>query len=152
VLLYQVVKCRNPKGLRLEEPMRDVFDQHTEMDHHGDVRGGRGKLMCLHELELDGIIVRMLVKTPCRKIIKKLRALFLAFYRSVEEEPDSSSTDEDERERDLRVQEAIQFQEVAKKLSSSEWILEMINGYLSSKWDVDDDGSLHKTSVRLKIE
>jgi hypothetical protein len=152
VLLYQVVKCRNPKGLRLEEQMRDVFDQHTEMDHNGDVRGGRGKLMCLHELELDERIVRKLVKTPCRKIIEKLRALFLDFYRFVKEEPDSSSTDEDERGRDIRVQEAIKFQEVTKKLSSSEWILEMINRYLSSKWDVDDDGSLHKTSVRLRIE
>lgn len=152
MLLYQVVKCRNLKGLKLEEQMREVFDQQTEMDHNGDVRGGRGKLMCLYEVELDGITVGMLVKTPCRKIIKKLRTLFYAFYRSAEEEPDSSSTDEDERGRDLRVQEAIQSQKVAKKLSSSEWILEMINRYLSSEWDVDDDGSLHKTRIRPRIE
>ena len=33
-------------------------------------------------------------------------------------------------------------------LRSSEWVLEMINEHLSSKWDVDDDGSLHKTILR----
>jgi hypothetical protein len=152
VLLYQVVKCRNSKGLRLEEQIRDVFDQHTEIDDNGDVTGGTGKRMCLHEVELDGRIIRKLVKTPCRKIIEEFRALLLDFYRSAKEEPDSSSTDEDERKQDLRVQKAIQFQEARKKLSSSEWILEMISRHLSSKWDVDDDGSLHKTSVRPRIE
>jgi hypothetical protein len=49
---------------------------------------------------------------------------------------------EAKRERDPRVREA------AKNLSSSEWILEMINGHLSSKWDVDDDASLQKTVLR----
>jgi hypothetical protein len=149
VLLYQVVKCWNSKGLSLEEQIRNVFDQHTEMDHDGNVTGGTGKVGCLYKLELSERIVRKLVKTPCRKIIEELPALFLDFYLLAEEgsnlsgDSDSggSSTTENERKK---------VQEATKKLSSSEWILEMINGYLSSKWDVDDDSSLHKTSVRLR--
>jgi hypothetical protein len=129
--------------------MRNVFDQHTEMDHNGNVTGGTGKLGCLYKVELGERIVRKLVKTPCRKIIEELRALFLDFYRLSEEgsnlsgdsDSDCSSTTENERKKG---------QEATKKLSSSEWILEMINRHLSSKWDVDDDGSLHKTSVRLR--
>ena len=123
--------------------MRDVFDQHTEMDHDGNVRGGTGKLYCLYKIELDKGIVRKLVKTPCRKIIEELRALFFDFYRFSEDSDSDSSTDEDLR---------VKAQEATKKLRSSEWILAMISRHLSSKWDVDDDGSLHKTSVRLRIE
>jgi hypothetical protein len=158
VLLYQVAKCRNSKGLSLEEQMRNVFDQRSEMDYNGNVTGGTGKLMCLHRIELGGKIVRNLVKTPCRKIIEELRALFLDFYLfasvgpNISSDSDDSSTDEDEWRQDLRVQKATQVQEATKKLSSSEWILEMISRHLSSEWDVDDDGSLHKTSVRLRIE
>ncbi len=160
MLLYQVVKCQNSKGLRLEEDMRHVFDQQSEMDRNGNVTGGTGKLMCLHKLELGDRIVRKLIKTPCRKIIEELRALFFDSYLFAEAGPsltedsdsDGSSADEDERKHDLRVQKATRFQEATKKLSSSEWILEMISGHLSSEWNVDDDGSLHKTSVRLRIE
>jgi hypothetical protein len=152
VLLYQVVKCRNSKRLSLEEQMRAVFDQHTEMDHDGIVTGGSGKLLCLHKGKLGETIVRMLVKTPCRNIIEDLRDLFRDFYLFTEEVPDlpeGSDLDdlpiqEDERGQGSRVQ----VQEATKKLSSSEWILETINRHLSSQWDVDDDGSLHKTMLR----
>ncbi|KAF8502737.1 hypothetical protein F5888DRAFT_1115378 [Russula emetica] len=149
VLLYQVVKCRNSKGFSLEEQMRYVFDQRTERDHNGNVTGGEGKLMCLHRIYLGQKIVRMLVKIPCREIIEDLRTLFRDFYVFADEDSDSedSPTNEDEREQDLRVQKATQAQEVTKKLSSSEWILEMISRYLSSNWDVDDDGSLHDASA-----
>jgi hypothetical protein len=156
VLLYQVVKCRNSKGLSLEEQMQNVFDQHTEMDHDGIVTGGKGKLLCLHNWELDETIFRRLVKTPCRKIIEELRALFRDFHlfakvatkRSEDSDSNGSSSDEDERDQDLRVHKATRVQEATKKLSSSEWILEMISRHLSSEWDVDDDGSLHKTTLR----
>src|SRR6202008_4431855 len=57
-------------------------------------------------------------------------------------DPDIRLIYEAKRERDPRVREA------AKNLRSSEWILAMINGDLSSDWDVDDDGSLHKTVLR----
>jgi hypothetical protein len=52
VLLYQVVKCRNSERLSLDEQMRAVFDQHTEMDHDGIVTGGKGKLFCLRDGDL----------------------------------------------------------------------------------------------------
>jgi hypothetical protein len=146
VLLYQVVKCRNSKGLGLEEQMRNVFDQHTEMDHNGIVTGGKGKLFCLRDGELNLSVVYNLVKTPCRDIIEDLRTLFHDFYLHI---PAHETRDSDallvydtKRKQDPRVQEA------TKNLSSSEWVLEMINRYLSSEWDVDDDGSLHKTVLR----
>ena len=150
VLLYLVVKCRNSKGMSLGQLMRSVFDQHTKRADNGIATGGEGKLYCLYKVDLGERTVRKLVKTPCRYIIEELRRLFHDFYHSDETVLDlsensdsgSSSTDEDERER------AIQIREASKKLSSSEWILEMINRYLSSEWDVDDDGSLNKTVLR----
>ena len=156
MLLYQVVKCRNSKGLNLEEQMQNVFDQHTEIEQDGIVSGGNGKLFCLRDGELGKTIVQKLVKAPCRKIIEELRALFRDFHAfdkvvpNVSEDSDSDglSFDKGEREQDLRVQKVTQVQEATKKLSSSEWILKMIGWYLSPKWDVDDDGSLYKTMLR----
>jgi hypothetical protein len=118
--------------------MRNVFDQHTDMDRNGNVTGGKGKLLFLHNEEFDKTMIRTLVNTPCRKIIEKLRSLFRDNY-FVEGADDSDSDDpvfETKR------------QKATGKLSSSEWILEMINEHLSSKWDMDDDGSLHKTELR----
>jgi len=153
VLLYQVAKCRDSRGHGLEEQMRNVFDQHTEMDRKGNVTGGKGKLLCLsRNWELNERTVKKLVKTPCRQIIEELRALLHDFYLFTRAVPDLSgdsdsddpSVHEDERDRGLRMR----VQEAAKKLSSSERILEIINERLSAKWDVDDDGSLHKTLLR----
>ena len=154
VLLYLVAKCRNSKGLSLEEQMRFVFDQHTEMGHNGIVTGGDGKLLCLHKAKLGEKTVWKLVKTPCRNIIEELRNLFCDFYLFVEDSPDDPEGSDSgefpvhEDEQGSRDQKAIRVREATKKLSSSEWILGMINRYLSFKWDVDDDGSLHKTMLR----
>ena len=84
------------------------------MDVSGNVTGGKGKFLCLHNGELSKNTVRNLIKTPCRKIIDKLRAFFRNFYLfaeavpnlSEDHDPDGSSTDEDEREQGLRVQKA----------------------------------------------
>jgi hypothetical protein len=156
VLLYEVVKYRNAKGPSLEEQMRDIFYQHTEMDHNGIVTGGKGKLFCPREGELGERTVRKLIKTPCRDIIEDLRALFCDFYLFVEVAPslseDSDPGDlpvyEDERKKGSQVQKATRVREATKELSSSEWILGIISRHLSSEWDVDDDGSLHKTVLR----
>ena len=153
MLLYLVVKCRNLKGLNLEEQMRDVFDHHTEMDHNGVVTGGRGKLLCLRNGELGEKTVWKLVKTPCRNIIEELRDLFCDYYLFAELEPEDSEdgdfpVHEDERLQGSRNHKSIRVRQATKKLSSSEWILEIINRYLSFKWDMDDDGSLQKTTLR----
>jgi len=89
---------------------------------------------CLHNEKFDKTIIRTFVQTPCRKIIEKLRSLF----RDVNYFGGGS---------DDSVFETIR-QEATEKLRSSEWILEMINEHLSSEWDVNDDGSLHKTVLR----
>jgi len=115
------------------------LNQHTDVDRNGNVTGGKGKLLCLHNEEFDKTTIRTLVNTPCRKIVEKLRTLFRDINYSVEGADDSDSDDlvfETKR------------QEATKKLNSSEWILGMINEHLSSKWDVGNDGSLHKTVLR----
>ena len=146
MLLYQVVKCRNSKRLSLERQMRNVFDQHTEVDHNGIVTGGEGKLFCLRDGALNPFVVHDLVDTPCKDIIEELRTLLHDLYRHIPPDairnPATLLILEAKRKQDPRVQEA------TKNLGSSEWILEMINRYLSSKWDVDDDGSLYKAVLR----
>ena len=139
VLLYLVVKCRNITGEDLSEKMKDVFDQHTDMDRNGNVTGGEGKLLFLHGKKFDKTMIRALVYTPCRNIIEKLRSLFRHVNYSVERADDD---DDDDLVFEIKRREA------TEKLSSSEWILEMINEHLSSEWDVDDDGSLHKSVLR----
>ena len=139
VLLYQVVKCLNSTKEDLSAKMKDVFDQHTDMDHSGNVTGGKGKLLCLHNEEFDKTMIRTLVKTPCRKIIEKLRSLFRDVNYSAEGADDSDSED---------LTFETKRQEATEKLRSSEWILKMIKEHLSSEWDEDDDGSLHKTELR----
>ena len=127
--------------------MKSVFDQHSDMDSKGNVTGGKGKLFCLRDGELNSSVVYDLVKTPCRDIIEDLRTLLQGYYLYIPAYETRISNArlvyEAKRERDSRVQEA------TKNLSSSKWILEMINEHLSYKWDVDDDNSLHKTVLRL---
>ena len=131
--------------------MKSVFDQHTNMDPKGNVTGGKGKHHCLYNGELGMRAVWTLVKTPCRNIIEELRAIFRDFYLLVEiapNLPDDSNFDEGQLGQDLRVQQAACVQKATKNLSSSKWILEMINRHLTSEWEVDDDSSLHKTVLR----
>jgi hypothetical protein len=135
VLLYLAVKCR---GISYEEDMKAVIDQHYDMDDNGNVAGGTGKLFCLRDRELNSSVVKSIVKTPCKDIIEELRALFNDYYRyskgglRVPNDPTVNT----QREKDPGVLEA------TTNLSSSEWILKMINGHLSSKLGVDDDSTV----------
>jgi hypothetical protein len=129
------------------QAMQRVFDQHTDMDRDGVVKGGIGKLACLGRLEIHPKTVKALVKTPCRDIIEGLRSLFHDLYIDVTPDPDptidtSEPVLETESAQDPRAKDAYQ------KLRSSEWVLNLINGHLASKWDIDDDGSLYKTVLR----
>ncbi len=142
VLLYLVVKCRNAVKADFSEDMRDVFDQHTNMDRDGIVKGGKGKLTCLRQGPFPSRIVKILVKTPCRNIIEELRSLFHDLYLGVDAYPLIDPEFDMESAQDPRAKDAYQ------KLCSSEWVLSLINGHLASKWDMDDDGSLHKTVLR----
>jgi len=146
VLLYEVAKCRNVRGVDLSGKLRDVFDQHSYMDHNGNVTGGVGKGICLKDGLLGRVIVRDLVKTPCKDIIEELRTLFHDFYlhdtTGDDISPETHLFYEGLRAEDARVKDA------REKLRSSQWILDMINAHLASKWDVDNDGSLHSTLLR----
>ena len=121
--------------------MRAVFDHHTDMDRTGMVTGGQEKLACVRDGKLDRAIVRALVRTPCNGIIEDFRALFRDFYLHVPTVADVSLGlfYEADHEEDPQVKDA------REKLSSSKWVLDMINGHLARQWNVDDDGSLHTT-------
>jgi hypothetical protein len=126
--------------------MQEVFDQHADTDPDGIVRGGSGKIICLGGYHLGSIDVEGLVSTPCKDIIEELRSLFRDLYLHVPPRPvmnsQVQSRIETRREQDPRVKDA------REKLCSSAWVLAVINGHLASRWDVDDDGSLHKTELR----
>jgi hypothetical protein len=153
VLLYQIAKCRNAGTLDLSKDMQDIFDQYTQHDRDGVVRGGAGKILCIGDAHpgdrLDSTTVEELVITPCKDIIEDLRALFRDLYLYVPTRADLSSDTklslETKREQDPRVKNA------REKLHSSEWVLDVMNKHLASRWDVDDDGSLHKTEIRPDI-
>jgi hypothetical protein len=143
VLLYLVAKCRNVRAKSLVNEMRDVFDHHEDMDCSGLVIGGHGKLGCVRDWYLDKSMVRALVRTPCRDIIEDFRAIFLDFYLHLPKVPhvelEARLEDEAKRDQDPQVRDA------RDKLSSSRWVLDMINGHLAFQWNMDDDGSLHAT-------
>ena len=127
----------------LVDQMRHVFDQHTDMDRTGMITGGQGKLACVRDGILDRSLVRDLVRTPCKGIIEGFRALFRDFYlympTLIDVSTEARLSYEADREEDPQVKDA------REKLSSSQWILDMINRHLASQWNVDDDGSLHTT-------
>ena len=83
-------------------------------------------------------MIWMFINTPCINIIEKLCSLFHDINYSVND----AGTNPDDLVFVTKWQEAIE------KLRSSDWILEMIHEHLSSKWDMDDDSSLHKTVLR----
>ena len=143
MLLYLVFKCRNSTKIDLTESIREVFDQHAEMDRSGNVTGGKGKLACLRHLYLGPRAVHSLTKTLCGNVIEGFRTLVDRFYLYVKawDETDSDMGSFSETG-------SIQVSEARKKLGSSQWILDMINRHLASKWDVDDDGSLLKSEHR----
>jgi len=138
-----VAKCRNARALNLVEQMRHVFDHHTDMDHTGMITGGDGKLACVRDARLDRPIVRALVQTPCKGIIEDFRAVFRDFYLYIPTLTDVSLglSYEADREEDPQVKDA------REKLSSSRWVLAMVNRHLACQWNVDDDGSLHTTML-----
>jgi hypothetical protein len=63
------------------------------MDRDGNVTGGNGKLLCLHNGKFDKTMIRTLVNTPCRKIIEKLCSLFCDFNYFAQGADNSDSDD-----------------------------------------------------------
>jgi len=148
VLLYLVVKCRNAVNADFSRDMQDVFDQHTDMDRDGIVKGGKGKLSCLRQVYFHPKTVKALVKTPCRNIIEELRSLFHASY--VDFNPDLDLADDTSESDPAEMEDAQdpRAKDAYEKLRSSEWVLSLIDGHLASRWDTDNDGSLYKTELR----
>ncbi|KAI0292369.1 hypothetical protein B0F90DRAFT_278101 [Multifurca ochricompacta] len=152
VLLYQIARCRNILKIDVSNDMQQVFDDYTKLSHDRLVRGGRGKLICLIGVHLPrGIVEDLLttaeelINTPCVELVEELRSLFHDYYLYLMPQLGSSRRAqleiEKKRQGDSRVKEA------QEKLRSSEFVLSIMNKYLASKWDIEDDGSLDKAEM-----
>jgi hypothetical protein len=146
--MYEVVRYMSHKPEDFKEERQIVFDQHTEPDDRGVVRGGSGKMSCLVGVYLNKNLVRGLAKTPCRKIIEEMRSLFYNHYRHLYagsnlSDTESGTEDDGDREQDQRVNDA------REKLQTSYFFLAIIEKHLRSEWDVIQEKSL-LTRARLR--
>ena len=126
--------------------MQAVFDQHTQADRSGLVRGGDGKLGCVGSLKLSRARIWGLVATPCRDIIEEMRSLFHDLYLHEEAGNLPShvrSIIQAYREQDPRVKAA------REKLRTSDAFLAIFERYLQIEWGVDNDGSLDLVEPRV---
>ena len=126
--------------------MQLVFDQHTRADRAGHVRGGHGKLFCVGGSKFSRGLIRNFVKTPCRDIVEELRSLFYDLYLHTEagEIPSEvQSSIEEDRMQDPRVKRAREM------LRTSDVFIGIIEKYLKTEWDIDNDGSLDLTEPRV---
>jgi len=143
VLMYEVVRYRNVTTMDLGELMRQVFDDHSEPDAAGIVRGGDGKLNCVVAgTKISSLLILSLVKTPCHMILEEMRSLFGDLYRHIESGNVFShlrTNIEEARKLDPRVQDAL------VKLKTPDVFLAIMEKYLTSEWDIDDDGSIDLT-------
>jgi len=121
--------------------MREVFDQHSEADGAGMVKGGDGKVFFFLGGMLSPPFIRATVETPCRAIIEEMRSLLKDLYLYIEagDNPVSQSAIEEMRSEDPRVHDA------HRKLQNSDAFLAIMQKHLGSEWDIDDDGSLDLT-------
>jgi len=146
VLLYQIAKYRKtPAGLHFSSEIKRVFHQYPGSDSDDyHVGGSEGKMRCLKNYELEPVVIKLLVGTPCRNIIEDLRDLFRNFYGYPPPGrylcPEERASAEASKEQNPLVLAA------REKLRSSEWILGVINGHLAAEWNVDDDGSLRNVT------
>ena len=141
VLLYQIIRGRDEKK-QFRKAMVKVFDQFESVRGNRS-KGGDGKLSVFDSKGgalPTRVILGLTFGTPCSDIVDELRALFTDFYRFVDYDkgpnPKVEAMYEERREKDLLVQEA------RKKLQSSDTFLAILDKYLNSPWDVNDDGSL----------
>ena len=123
--------------------MRKVFGHQEDMGCTGLVTGGLGKLGCVRDWYLDKSMVRALVRSPCKDIIEDFRGIFLNFYLHLSKVPHVDL--EEQLEEEAKRDQDPQVRDARDKLSSSRWVLDMMNGHLACQWNVDDDGSLHTT-------
>ena len=129
VLLYLVAKYRKVRAKPLVDDMRKVFDHHEDMGCTCLVAGGLGKLGCVRDWYLDKSMVRALARSPCKDIIEDFRAIFLNFYLHLSKVPHVDL--EEQLEEEAKRDQDPQVRDAREKLSSSRWVLDMINGHLA---------------------
>lgn len=139
VLVYEVVRYKNDKGMNLEDSMKHVFDWHSEPDKAGFVKGGDGKLDCVAGIKFSASIIETLVETPCCAIIEEMRSVLHDLYlhmEAVDLIACVQSRIAEKRKNDPRVEQA------REKLQTSDVFLAMFERHLGTGWDITDDGNL----------
>jgi len=125
----------------LEDSMKHVFDWHSEPDKAGFVMGGDGKLTCVGGSKFSTSIIETLVETPCCAIIEEMRSVLHDLYLYMEAVDIIACIQRisEKRKNDSRVEHA------REKLQTSDVFLAIMEKYLTSEWDIDDDGSIDLT-------
>ena len=145
VLMYEVVRYRNDKGMNFEDSMKRVFDWHSEPDKSGFVKGGDGKLTCVGGLKFSTPLIETLVETPCCAIIEEMRSVLHDLYlymEAVDLIARAQSRITEKRKNDPRVEHA------REKLQTSDVFLAIFEKHLATGWDINDDGSLDLTELQ----
>ncbi|KAI9510010.1 hypothetical protein F5148DRAFT_1147842 [Russula earlei] len=139
VLLYMVMKYRHPNFKVISQDMQDVFDGYRYTGRNHVARGGKGKLSFLDSRVFGPTFIKNTIKIlPCIEIIEGLRTVFQDFYHGSNVDPEPCKVQE-EKEPDEKTLEA------HKKLSSSKWVLTLIEGRLKSNPWINDGGSRYKS-------
>lgn len=142
MLVYEVVRYRNDKGMNLESPMKQVFDWSSQPDKSGFVKGGDGKIACVGGTKFSPAIIETLVETPCCAIIEEMRSILHDVYLHMEAVDLIAHTESriaERRKNDPRVEHA------RKKLQTSGVFLSIFEKHLGTGWEISDDGSLDLT-------
>jgi Fungal protein kinase len=148
VLLYEVVRYRNTFKGSLMTEIQAVFDQYSEPDDEGFVRGGKGKLTCLADIELHSRLLERFVKTPCRDIIEEMRSLFYDLYLRTRSGFASQAQFKFQEWERLDPQ-VVLVEAAQEKLRVSDAFLAIMEKYLASEWSINDDGSLDSADPRV---
>ena len=141
LLIYEILRYRAKRTQTVEKHMYDLFDQHFEADGTGIAKGGDGKVFFFLGGLFSTSYINATVETPCCAIIEEMRSLLSEFYLHIEagDHPISQSDIDKKRRADPRVDRA------REKLQTSDTFLAIMEKYLGSEWDIDDDGSLDLT-------
>jgi hypothetical protein len=136
VLLYEIIRYRDCELLFSEEHIQSIFGRPTGYFDSPD----NGKIECLVDTGFHRILLKMLVKTPCRKIIADMRSLIVGLY--ISKDYMGQSSDEEDPGRGPPVSDA------RENLRTSDAFLAILEKHLGTKWEIDDDGSLDRPELQ----
>ena len=144
VLVYETVHYRDWKSLFSQQEIQDVFGRPT--GYFG--KPGSGKFDCIFDYAFRSLLIKILVKTPCREIIEEMRSLFAGFYVYRSMGTSVSFLEQSTDEERTGPGQGPPVSEAREKLRTSDAFLAILEKHLQSEWDIDDDGSLDSPNLQ----